>query len=350
MELRAAIGLAGALLLVACQRRPQAPSETPAPTYQGLFLLNEGQWTLENASLDQIDPAYRANIFYLVNQTTLGDVANYWFRERDTLWIVLNGSKLLRKLQLPTFREIGHILLPRSASPREFLRVSATKAYINSLLDAKIYRINPITLTLDAAPITLENYMESMIQVGDCVWVSCGNYAYPARNNKLGCFRIVDDEVVGYLTLPRENPGPLLLLPNGELLIGCRGNYADQKGLLVHVAPQTGVITDTVPLQTSVYGLYLLRDTVYMLTDSGVSLYDWRRHAVDYQFLSRSKLGLSPHHLIYGFYYDTVSGYWLVANAKSGGVAGEILWVHASGEIQRRSPAGVFPSKFLRYP
>lgn len=342
--------LGAAFFVGSCQKRPAEPSEAPEPSYQGLFLLNEGQWTLENASIDQIEPTYRSDIFYTVNRVPLGDVANHWLREKDTLWLVLNGSKLIRKIQLPTFREISSLALPRSASPRMFLRLSPTKAYVNSLVDAKIYRINPITLTLYPEAIQVENYMEAMIQVGDCVWVSCGNYAYPARNNKLACIRASEDRVVGYVTLPRENPGPLLLLPNGTLLVGCRGNYADQKGLLVHIAPQTGLILDTISLQTSVYNLALLRDTVYMLTDSGVSVYDWRTHQIAYSFLTRAKLGLPPHHLLYGFYYDTVSGYWLIANAKSGGVSGEVLWVDSLGQVRHKSPAGVFPAKFLRYP
>jgi hypothetical protein len=87
-----------------------------------------------------------------------------------------------------------------------------------------------------------------------------------------------------------------------------------------------------------------------MLTDSGVTKYDPTTGTVDYTFLSRGRLGLPEHHLIYGFMYDNVSQRWLIANARSGGMQGEILWVRPDKTIEKRQDVGVFPAKFLRYP
>jgi hypothetical protein len=346
------LGLALSLLglLATHCKKVESKTSQPLPAYQGLFVLNEGQWTLSNASIDQIEPEYQSDLFQAVNGERLGDVANFWVREQDTLWIVLNGDRLLRKILLPSFQQIGSLSFPLGSSPREFLRLSPDKAYVNSLLDAKIYRFNPATLTLLSPPILVENYMESLLYAQGRVWVSCGNYAYPARNHKLACIDPVRDTVLFYVNLPVENPGPLLELPNGDILVGCRGNYADQKGLLAHIDPQTGHILRTVPLSTSIFQLALYNDAVYMLTDSGVTKYDPTTGTVDYTFLSRGRLGLPEHHLIYGFMYDNVSQRWLIANARSGGMQGEILWVRPDKTIEKRQDVGVFPAKFLRYP
>ena len=339
-----------ALYLAACKKVEKGNESAPLPAYQGLFVLNEGQWTLSNASIDQIAPEYRADIFQAVNGERLGDVANHWVRNQDTLWVVLNGDRLLRKIQLPTFQQIGTVTFPLGSSPREFLRLSPEKAYVNSLLDAKIYRLNPATLTLLSPPITVENYMESLLLAQGRVWVTCGNYAYPARNDKLACIDPERDTVLFYVNLPVENPGPLMKLPNGEILVGCRGNYADQKGLLVHIDPHTGQILRTVSLTTSVFQLSQYGEAVYMLTDSGITRYDPASGQVDYSFLSKGQLGLPAEHLVYGFMYDSTSQRWLVANARAGGVQGEVLWIRPDKTIEKRQDVGVFPAKFLRYP
>jgi hypothetical protein len=339
-----------ALFQVACKKVEENSKSAPLPAYRGLFVLNEGQWTLSNASIDWIDPAYQADIFQATVGERLGDVANHWVRDQDTLWIVMNGDRLLRKIQLPTFQQIGTLTFPLGSSPRVFLRLSSEKAYVNSLLDAKIYRLNPATLTLLSPPITVENYMESLLLAQGRVWVSCGNYAYPARNNKLACIDPERDSVLFYVTLPVENPGPLLQLPNGDILVGCRGNYADQKGLLAHIDPHTGQILRTVPLITSVFQLSQYGDAVYMLTDSGITRYDPTSNQVDYGFLSKGRLGLPAEHLMYGFMFDSTSQRWLIANARVGGMQGEVIWVRPDKNIEKRQDVGVFPAKFLRYP
>lgn len=346
-----ACGITLVAALLGCVRKPSRIESPPQPAYRGLYFLNEGQWTLNNSSLDVLsaDSTYYEEAYRSVNGQPLGDVANAWWRKGDTLWIVLNSSRLVRCLSLPSLRELYTVAFPPSASPREFLPLSPEKAYVNSLLDGTVYRLNPHTGQLLPPHIPIENYAESMVWLAGQVWVSCGNYAYPHRNNKLAYLDPARDSVLGYLTLPEENPGPLLPLPDGELLVGCRGNYADRPGMLVHVDPIRRTITRTVPLQGSVYRLALYRDQVYFLSDSGVSRYDWRTGQIDYRFLTRSHLGLPDYHLLYGFFYDSLSGAWIVLNARAGGVRGEAIFVGPEG-VRRRLPVGVFPSKILRYP
>jgi hypothetical protein len=86
-----------------------------------------------------------------------------------------------------------------------------------------------------------------------------------------------------------------------------------------------------------------------MLTDSGVSRYDWQQGTVDYSFLNRQELGIPPHELPYGFFYDSIQSVWVVANARAGGTRGELIFVGPDG-VTRRLPTGVFPARLFRYP
>ncbi|MEN3041523.1 MAG: DUF5074 domain-containing protein [Bacteroidia bacterium] len=349
--MRCGVALLLTVGLIACVRKPVPKEPTPQPAYYGLFILNEGQWTLGNASLDVIsrEGTYYEDVFYAVNREPLGDVANHIFRQGDTLWITMNGSRWLWKVLLPSVQILARATFPSAASPREFLPINARKAYVNSLLDSAIYRIDPQTMAFISPPIRVENFSESMLYHAGRVWVTCGNYAYPLRNWKVACIEPTADSVLYYISLPRENPGPIQSLPSGEILVGCRGNYADQKGMLVHINPSDGSITRTVELSTSVYALHRYGDQILMLTDSGITRYDWQNGIVDYAFLPKSRLGIPPHELVYGFFYDSVANQWVVANAKAGGVRGEILFVR-NDTILGRQRVGVFPAKFVRYP
>lgn len=334
-----------------CIRKSAATEAAPQPAYRGIFVLNEGQWTLGNASLDVFAPdgTYYEDVFYAVNRQPLGDVANHVYRQGDTLWITMNGSRLVWGVELPTLRVVMRVGFPPTASPREYLPLTPDKAYVNSLLDSTIYRVDPRRGVLMPPHIRVENFSESMSYHAGRVWVSCGNYAYPLRNWKVACIDPLRDSVLFYVELPRENPGPLTVLPSGELLVGCRGNYADQKGMMVHIQPYTGTITRTVELQTSVYSIQRYGDEVFMLTDSGITRYVWQTGTVEYNFLPKSRVGIPPHELLYGFFYDSVSGEWLLANARAGGARGEVIFVK-DGQIKRRQTVGAFPAKFLRYP
>ncbi|MCX8111599.1 MAG: hypothetical protein N3E49_00155 [Bacteroidia bacterium] len=345
------LGWIGLLLLLACSRKPRIDEDTPQPAYRGLFVLNEGQWTLGNASLDLIasDGTYYEDVFYTVNRQPLGDVANHILRQGDTLWITMNGSRLLWGLSLPSLAARVRLAFPSEASPREFLPLSPNKAYVNSLLDSTIYRVDPRRGTLSPPHIRIENFSESMLYHAGRVWVTCGNYAYPLRNWKVACIDPQRDSVLYYLNLPRENPGPIERLPSGEVLVGCRGNYADQKGMLVHIDPSTATITRTTPLNTSVFILRRYGNEIYMLTDSGVSRYQWQTGGVEYGFISKRHLRIADPELMYGFHYDSLTGEWIIANARAGGVRGEVI-VYKDGQIIRRQNVGVFPAKFLRYP
>lgn len=348
---RVLIYLSISAALIACTKKPTLSEASPQPAYRGIFVLNEGQWTLGNASLDVFSPdgTYYEDVFYAVNRQPLGDVANHLYRQGDTLWITMNGSRVLWGIQLPTLRVAVQVGFPSTASPREYLPITPEKAYVNSLLDSTIYRIDPRRGLLTPPHLRVENFSESMLYHAGRVWTTCGNYAYPLRNWKVACIDPQRDSVLFYVELPRENPGPLVPLPSGEILVGCRGNYADQKGMLVHIQPPTGTITRTTELQTSVYSLQRYGDEIFMLTDSGVARYAWQTGTVDYSFLPKSRFGIAPHELLYGFFYDSVSGEWLLANARAGGVRGEVIFVK-DGQVKRRETVGVFPAKFLRYP
>lgn len=343
---------AACALLAACSGSEKEPQ--PANVQGGVFVVNEGRWQQNDASISHFDPDQdylaQQHLFSRVNGERLGDVAHYACREADTLFIVMNNSRLIYKALLPSLRILGRVALPSSASPRKWLRLGPRKAYVNSLLDGTVYVIDPVDMRLLPQRIAVENWMEDLALAGGKVWASCGNYAYPDRNDKLAVIDPETDRLEGYLTTPIENPGPLLPLPDGRLAVGLRGNYLDTGSGIAVVDPAARRIDTLVRLTGYIYGMHQLPGAFWLFNDSAITRFDPQSFAVRYNYINRETLGAAPRDWLYGAAYDPTRRLYYVCNAGNGALAGSVIALDDSLRRLRVIPAGVLPKQLIVYP
>lgn len=132
--------LAGALLLGSCRKEPHG---TPSPQQgstdfggQSFYLLNQGVWGTNKASLDYYDAttgAYVRDIYTTRNPDqvkSLGDVGNDLQIYGGKMYAVLNGSNKVEVIDLATTRSLGKVDVN---SPRN-IRFADGKGYITSYL------------------------------------------------------------------------------------------------------------------------------------------------------------------------------------------------------------------------
>ena len=128
------VAIAIATLFQSCTSddRDDAPQE-PLGTYdQGLFILNEGSFNGNNASVSFVDAdedTYH-NIFFAVNGTGLGDVAQSMAFHDEEAYIVVSNSSSIEVVDRYSFEHItsitGQILNPR------YMVFSGDKAFISN--------------------------------------------------------------------------------------------------------------------------------------------------------------------------------------------------------------------------
>ncbi len=105
-------------------------------TVKGLYLVNEGNMSMNKASLDYVDftsGQYRRNIYNQSNpQITkgLGDVANDIGVYGSKLYIMVNGSNKVEVLDVKTGKRLGQVDL---LNPR-YIIFNQGKAYVSSYL------------------------------------------------------------------------------------------------------------------------------------------------------------------------------------------------------------------------
>lgn len=337
-----------------CVREPSfRKGELPGGSTSGIFILNEGQWTQNNASLDFYDETggYKRyeDVFRTANGYGLGDVANRMLLDNDTLFIVVNNSRRIYKVALPSLKVLAKLDLPAGSSPRTMVRISPTKAYVNSLLDGRIYIFDPRTMTL-LGQISAENYMEDMQLLGGHVFVSCGSYP-GGQNNKLAVVDPINDVVIQYITLPIVNPGPLAVSDNGKLLVGLRGDYLNSGSGVSIFSPNSMTIDTTIRFTGSLYGLTSLPNQRLLVnTDSAYTLLDLNTKQFTYNYISRARLNARSSDLLYSAAYDALKNELYIVNAGFGATNGTCTVLDATSLTVRRTLAfGLFSGQILFY-
>jgi streptogramin lyase len=348
------IGLLGCL--VGCVPQPKNQPVPQPDEYRGVFILNEGTWTRNEARLDLLvrQDDYRAvpGIFEAVNGQPLGDVAHNFLLDADTLFLVINNSRRILKLQLPSLRLLAALTLPPSASPRTLVRTAPHEAWVSSLLDGTLYRIDPRDLSLRPPHIAVQPWPEDLLWAEGKLYVSCGNYvgSLGQRNRHVAVIDPAAGQALQYITLPVGNPGPLARHPDGRILVGCRGDYDTAGSAICILDPQTDRIDATIRLQGSLYDLLPVGHDLLINSDSAISHIDLRTGVLTYHFLSKSQLQVGAFELLYTLAFDPTRQELWVSNARAGATAGEVIALSWPGlQVLRRRPAGTFPGAIFFY-
>ena len=193
---------------------------------KGLFVLNEGTFTYANSSLTFYDPeadTVENNLFYRVNLAPLGDVANSMMMDETGMYIVVNNSKYIYKVDPKTMKYQAK--LDGFTMPRHIVSINKNKAYVSDQESTGLWIIDPATMQKTGF-VELGNTTEKMVLVGDEVVVTnWSNYYQPGTSNSTIQFvNVVTDELVDEMAVAAE-PNAIVKDKNDNIWVLCSGGY-----------------------------------------------------------------------------------------------------------------------------
>jgi DNA-binding beta-propeller fold protein YncE len=307
------------------------------------LVINEGTFNWGNASLSAIstlNSSVENNIFEAKNGRPLGDVFQSIFPYKEELWLIVNNSQKIERINSKTFASLGAI--SNLQSPRYALQVSENKVYVSDLYANAVHIINPSTAT-KTGEISCPGWTEEMILHNGLAWV-CN-----VRRNKLFAINVTTDQIVDSVEVG-DSPTSIVKDKNGHIWALCEGNLppGETAGSIWKINPETGteIIHFTLPSPTNHpkrlrinkegNNLFYLNGGVYSLIIADTAL-------------MTSPIIAENGRLFYGLgIHPNDNSIW-VSDAKDFVQNGKVYQFAESGSELKNYSVGIIPSGFYFY-
>ena len=345
-----------AALLFSC--KPDQPVDPNAFTVgSGVLVLNEGNYQVSNASLTFYDPVADTvtnNLFYKVNDAPLGDVAESMALVDGKLYIVVNNSNYIYKVDANSMvcDTTKPFKLTDFYSPREMHFVNLQKAYVSDLMGMGLWIINPQDMS-HCGFVETGKTTEKMVQVGNELYVSNWSYYYidAASHDSYNTVQVIDmnnDVKVADVMVGKE-PNTMVVDKNSHVWVLCEGRSWDvgygEKPSLWEIDP----ILKTAQRRFEFDGTaQILKsnpagDQFYVIYNNEVRRFDLGSMSLSETF----SIAAEPGTLFYNMAVDPKTGDIYVTDAKNYVMNGMVYRYSNDGVLLSSFEAGIIPSAML---
>lgn len=342
---------------VSCKPDPE-PEQKETSIAKGLFILNEGTFTYANSSLTFYDPeadTVENNLFYRVNNAPLGDVANSMMIDETGMYIVVNNSKYVYKVDPETMKYKAK--LDGFTSPRHIISIDKNKAYVSDQESTGLWIINPATMQ-NTGFVELGNTTEKMIRVGnEIVVTNWSNYYQPETSNSTIQFVDIEaDSLVAEVEVAAE-PNAIVLDKNENLWVLCSGGYLPPcEPSLFCIDANTRQIIKRFDFADGDYPSSLAidksKDNIYFL-NGGFGTLDLYKMSVDDEilpstpFISSQSSDVNDQLFVFSNVTISENGDIYLTDVKNYVQNGDVLRYTSDGEFVTSFPAGIVPGAMM---
>lgn len=168
-------------VFLSCIRTPTQPEDNTFITgNNGIFILCEGLWGSDNATLDRLDPSSGTIVndyFRKANPgQRLGDTASDIEIKGDTVYVSVSTSSTIEVFSKINGKSFGRIFFPKNSQPRDIVIVNDTLAFVSLLFKNAIAKFNPSTLEFKGEVINVGPFPEGIARLGELIFVANSGY------------------------------------------------------------------------------------------------------------------------------------------------------------------------------
>lgn len=355
-----------ASLLFSC--KPNNPVNPSGFTIgSGVFVLNEGDFQFANSSLTFYDieaDTVVNDLFYKVNNAPLGDVAESMALVDGKLYIVVNNSKYIYKVDANTIvcDTTQPYKLGGFYSPREMFFVAPDKAYVSDLIGTNLWIINPQEMKITGT-VAMGNTTEKMVRVGNELYVSNWSYYYidAYSHDSYNTVQVVDlnnDVKVADIEVGKE-PNTMVVDKNGHVWVLCEGrSWEDEYGenpTLWEIDPMLRIATkryefsgpnefdDDVKGAASTLKANPAGDQFYLIYNNEVRRFDLATMSLSESF----RITPEPQGLFHNMEVEPRTGDIYITDTKNYMMNGVVYRYTSDGLLLASFEAGLIPSAML---
>ncbi|MCX2474779.1 YncE family protein [Pedobacter sp. MC2016-05] len=322
----------------------------------GLYVLNEGNWGSNKASIDYYDYAtgvYRKNIYGQANPFVtlgLGDVGNDIKIYGSKLYVIVNGSGKLEILDVKTAKKLAQVDIPNC----RYLTFYKNKAYVTAY-EGFVAVVDTATYKLDAK-ITVGREPEEMAVVGDRLYVAnSGGYTSSNYERTLSVVDLATNKEIKRIDVA-INLHRVKADQYGDLYVTSRGNYGDIKSNLYVVDTKTEAVKKKFDIEASNFAID--KDFAYIISTA------WSNATMS-NIISYSKVNVKDETIIpggfisdgtekeivmpYGIAVDPISSGVYITDAKDYVTPGTLYSIDKNGKKKFSVSTGDIPAHLVFY-
>lgn len=345
------------IVLLSCKKKDAIEDVNndvpPTETVKGVFILNEGTFTYANSSLSLYNiekDEVTNNMFFRVNDAPIGDVGQSLTKIGKSLYIVVNNSKYIYKVNANSIKYQAKI--EGFTSPRYMLPVSNKKAYVSDLESTGIWVVNLSNSTISKF-IETGNTTEAMVKVGDEVFVSNWSNYYTSGATSNRTVQVVDcvnDVVVDEIAVAKE-PSAMVVDKNNHIWVSCSGDYMPPcEPAIICIDAATHQVINRFDLAEGSYPSGLAIDgegeNIFFM-NGGYGTLNVYKMSVDAAELPDTPFITSNSRVFYNLKVDPNNGDIYITDAKNYVQNGDLLRYSSEGTLICTHELGIIPSYML---
>lgn len=215
--------------LISCSQKEDIDPDIVKINSGGIFIVNEGNFSVANSSLSYYYPntsENNNNLFYKVNDVPLGDVAQSITINNNMVYLVINNSGIVYAVDCETIEFKGKI--DGLVSPREMIFINDQKAYVSDLYSSSITIVNPVSYEV-IGTIELGRSSDCMVKSGNLIMAANWSaYNQTKINNTVNVIDSETDVLIDSIVVGIE-PNSMVIDKNNSLWILCSGGFMNDE-------------------------------------------------------------------------------------------------------------------------
>ena len=340
------------LVFVACKKNIDPPVVTiPDNLKNGMLVLNEGLFQLNNSSLTWVDLASGTENNEFFTQKTgrlLGDTGNDMKRYGGKIYIVVNVSSTIEVLDAFTGKPVKQVSMLNgsvSKQPRS-IAFYGNKAFI-PCFDGYVDVLDTASLEI-VQRIAVGTNPESIAIDGQRAFVTnSGGLNTPVMDSTVSVIDVNALTEITKITVGK-NPGAIVSDGQGSIYVVARGNYSSIPSRMKKISASALTVTATYPFDAG--GLEMIPGNYMLVSYTGtqasqVGLFNTGSGTLE----DPSLLDLSNVQMLYSVQYNAASNRIYVLDAMGYTNTGYIRVYNMSGNYINSYHVGLNPNSILFY-